>query len=77
MHQSKVKDYKATSVERILSMINNRAYKTSAGNLTISGCIGVYYYRGDQAIISSDLMIKAAGDKLDQARQNTSISIAY
>ena len=77
MHQSKVKDYKATSVERILSMINNRAYKTSAGNLTISGCIGVYYYRGDQAIISPDLMIKAAGDKLDQARQNTSISIAY
>jgi two-component system cell cycle response regulator len=77
MHQSKIKDYKATSVERILSMINNRAYKTSAGNLNITGCIGVYYYRGDQAIISSDLMMKAAGDKLDQARLDTSLSIAY
>jgi len=77
MHQSKIKDYKATSVERILSMINNRAYKTSAGNLNVTGCIGVYYYRGDQAIISSDLIMKAAGDKLDQARLNTSLSIAY
>ena len=77
MHQSKVKDYKATSIERILSMINNRSYKTSAGNLNITGCIGVYYYRGDQAIISSSLMIKAASDKLDQARLNTSLDIAY
>jgi len=77
MHQSKVKDYKSSSIERILTMINNRAYKTTAGNLTITGCIGVHYYRGDQAIISSDLMIKAAGNKLEEARQNPSLNIAY
>ncbi len=77
MHHTKVQDYKASAIERILTMINNRAYKTSAGNITISGCIGVYYYRGDDAIISADEMLKRANDKLEQARGSTSMSIAY
>jgi len=77
MHHTKAKDYKTSAIERILTMIDNRAYKTSAGNLTINGCIGVHYYRGDQAIISADEMVKQAGNKLDQARGNVSLSIAY
>jgi phosphoserine phosphatase RsbU/P len=77
MHHTKVKDYKASAIERILSMINNRAYKTSAGNLNITGCIGVHYYRGDEAIISPDVMIQAAINKLVQARNDESLSIAY
>ena len=77
MHHTKTKDYKSSAIERILTMIDNRAYKTTAGNLTITGCIGVHYYRGDEAIISADVMIKAAGNKLEQARIDTSLSIAY
>jgi len=77
MHHTKVKDYKASAIERILSMINNRAYKTSAGNMNMSGCIGIHYYRGDEAIISHDVMIKAAYNKLIQARNDLSLSIAY
>ena len=77
MHHTKTKDYKPAAIERVLSMINNRAYKTSIGNLNITGCIGVHYYRGDGAIISADEMIKRAGSKLDQARDNTSQRIAY
>jgi diguanylate cyclase (GGDEF)-like protein len=77
MHHTKAKDYKSSAIERILTMIDNRAYKTTAGNLTITGCIGVHYYRGDEAIISADVMIKAASNKLDQARTDTSLSIAY
>ena len=77
MHHTKTKDYKPTAIERILTIINNRAYKTSVGNLTISGCIGVHYYRGDEAIISAEEIIKQAGNKLDQARCDTSLSIAY
>lgn len=77
MHHTKAKDYKPSAIERILSMINNRAYKTTAGNLTISGCIGVHYYRGDQAIISADEMMRLAIYKLEQARGNMSLSIAY
>ncbi len=77
MHHTKTKDYKPSSIERVLTMINNRTYKTSVGNLNITGCIGVHYYRGDEAIISADEMIKRAGSKLDQARNNTALSIAY
>ncbi len=77
MHHTKIKDYKHTAIERILTMINNRAYKTTTGNLTINGCIGVHYYRGDQAIISADNMIKQAFSKLDQARSDALLSIAY
>jgi diguanylate cyclase (GGDEF)-like protein len=77
MHHTKTKDYKPSAIERLLTMINNRAYKTSIGNLSISGCIGVHYYRGDEAIISVEEMIRQANRKLDQARCNTSWSIAY
>lgn len=77
MHHTKTKDYKPSAIERVLTMINNRAYKTSVGNLTITGCIGVHYYRGDEAIISADEMIKRAGSKLDQARGSPEMSIAY
>ncbi len=77
MHHTKFKDYKPAAIERILTMINNRAYKTSVGNLTISGCIGVHYYSGDGAIISADEMLKRADNKLGQARGDTSLCIAY
>lgn len=77
MHHTKAKDYKPSAIERILTMINNRAYKTSVGNLTISGCIGVHYYRGDQAIISADEMLKLALYKLELARGDVALSIAY
>jgi len=77
MHHTKTKDYKPSAIERLLTMINNREYKTSIGNLAISGCIGVHYYRGDEAIISAEEMIRQATRKLDQARSNTSLSIAY
>ena len=77
MHHTKPRDYKPSAIERILTMINNRAYKTSIGNIVISGCIGVHYYRGDEAIISAEEMIKQAARKLDQARCDNSLSIAY
>jgi diguanylate cyclase (GGDEF)-like protein len=77
MHHTKVKDYKPSSIGRILNTINNRAYKTAAGNLSITGCIGVHYYRGDEAIISVDEMIKQAGLKLNKARYDYAMSIAY
>jgi len=77
MHHTKVKDYKPSSIERVLTMINNRDYKTTVGNLSITGCIGVHYYRGDEAIISADEIVKLASRKLDQARLDDSLSIAY
>lgn len=77
MHHCSIDDYKASSIDRILSMINNRAYKTSIGNLDLSGCIGIQYYRGDEPAISAPEMIHAANKKLEQARNDISLSIAY
>jgi len=77
MHHTRTKDYKPASIQRLLTIINNRDYKTSVGNLNINGCIGVHYYRGDEAIISAEEMIKQADSKLDQARSDASLSIAY
>ena len=77
MHHTQSKNYKPSAIERILTMVNNRAYKTTIGNLTITGCIGVNYYRGDEAIISADEMLARANNKLDEARMHTASSIAY
>ena len=77
MHYTKIHDYKTSAIERILSMIDNRSYKTSAGNLDISGCVGVHFYSGDGEIISADEMLKLANKKLDLARDNLSLKIAY
>jgi len=77
MHHTKFRDYKPSSIDRVLTMIDNRAYKTSAGNLNISGRIGVFYYRGDEPIISPDELFKRARKKLQDARDNQSLSIAY
>lgn len=77
MHHTKTKDYKPAAIDRILNMINNRTYKTSAGNLNINGCIGVHYYRGDESIISEEEMFNLANKKLDEARLDLGASIAY
>lgn len=77
MHHTKTKDYKPAAIDRILNMINNRTYKTSAGNLNINGCIGVHYYRGDEPIISEEEMFNLASKKLDEARLDLEASIAY
>jgi phosphoserine phosphatase RsbU/P len=77
MHHTQVRDYKASAIDRILTMINNRAYKTTAGNLEISGCIGIHYYPGDEPALSADEMIQKAGNKLDQARNDEALGIAY
>jgi diguanylate cyclase (GGDEF)-like protein len=77
MHHTKIQDYKIAAIERILNIIDNRAYKTSAGNLVISGCIGTHYYCGDETIISAEEMLQLATDKLDEAREDKLLHIAY
>ena len=77
MHHTNIQDYKTAAIERLLNMIDNRAYKTSAGNIEISGCIGSYYYRGDKVVISAEEMLELASDKLEQARGEELLRIAY
>jgi len=77
MHHTKIQDYKIAAIERILNMIDNRVYKTSIGNLDITGCIGTYYYCGSEPIISAEKMMQLANDKLDEARNDVLLHIAY
>ncbi len=77
MHHTSFNDYKPSSIERIITMINNRDYKTTAGNLSISGCIGISYYRGDEYRISAEEMLESAEKKLQQARLDKTLDIAY
>ncbi len=77
MHHTKVQNYRQSAIQRILTMINNRTYKTSAGNLPITGRIGVFYYRGNEVIISADELFKRAERKLQDAREDPALNIAY
>jgi diguanylate cyclase (GGDEF)-like protein len=77
MHHNKIDDYKASAIDRILTMINSRAYKTTTGNLELNGCIGVHYYRGDELALTTEEMIEKTSDKLSKAHEDKSLDIAY
>ena len=77
MRHTNMDDYKPSCMNRILNIIDNRSYKTTAGNLEMTGAIGVHYFRGDQQIISADRMIKAAAQKLAAARTDIGNGIAH
>ena len=71
MHHTRAKDYKPKSMERILTSINNRPYKTSAGNLQMTSCIGLHYYNGNEALVTADQMLASAAKKLNTAHQGS------
>jgi len=77
MHHTNAKDFRPSAIERILTMIDYRAYKTTAGNLPLTGCVGVHYYNGDETRISAEDALRFTKSKLDEARQNPTKSIAY
>lgn len=69
--------YKESSIERLRDGINQRPFKTSINDKTISATIGVKYYRGDEEVISANEMIKQAMNKLDEAIDKGNDSIAF
>ncbi len=77
MHYTNVDNYKASSIERLRGGINQRPFKTSENDIKVSASIGVYYYRGDEEIISAKEMINRAMNKLDEAIGKGNNSIAY
>ena len=77
MHYTNVDNYKASSIERLRGGINQRPFKTSENDIKLSVSIGVYYYRGDEEIISAKEIIHRAMNKLDEANEKGNNSIAY
>ena len=77
MQHSNMDDYKTSALERILTSINQRAFKTAKGDIELTGAIGVNYYRGDDDLISKEDMQQQATEKLQHAHEQEPDKIAY
>lgn len=77
MRYTDLNNYKSSSIERIRDGINQRAFKTSDGDISLTVSMGVVYYRGNEELISANEMINRTRAKLDEANDMGSDSIAY
>jgi diguanylate cyclase (GGDEF)-like protein len=77
MHYTNPENYKTNSLERLLSSINSRPFKTSAGDLNITTSIGVCFYSGEGQQPSVQNLIKCADEKLYQAKANGRNQIVF
>ncbi len=77
MRYTDLNNYKSSSIERIREGINQRAFKTSDGDITLTVSMGVVYYRGNEELISANEMINRTRIKLDEANDMGSDSIAF
>jgi len=76
MHYTRAENYKPASLNRVLSSINQRPFKTSAGDLPITASIGVHFYDGVGEVPSVLKVVKAADEKLYEAKNNGRNQIA-
>ena len=70
MHYTKSENFKPSSLDRLLSSINQRPFKTSVGDLDVTASIGVCFYKGDGEQPSVQNLIKCADEKLYRAKAN-------
>ncbi len=77
MHYTNPENYKPNSLERLLSSINTRPFKTSVGDLNITTSIGVCFYSGEGQQPSVLNLIKCADEKLYQAKANGRNQIVF
>jgi diguanylate cyclase (GGDEF)-like protein len=77
MHYTNPENYKSTSLDRLLSSINSRPFKTAAGELSITTSIGVCFYSGEGQQPSVQNLIKCADEKLYQAKANGRNQIVF
>lgn len=77
MHYTNPDNYKTASLDRLLSSINTRPFKTAAGDLNITASIGVCFYNGNGQQPSVTNLIKCADEKLYQAKANGRNQIVF
>lgn len=70
MHYTKSENFKPSSLDRLLSNINQRPFKTSVGDLDVTASIGVCFYKGEGDQPSVQNLIKCADEKLYRAKAN-------
>lgn len=77
MHYTQADHFKLSSLERILTTISNRAFDTSAGELSITVSIGACYYRGGGEKPSVQEIMKCADKKLYMAKEGGRNQLSY
>lgn len=67
MHHSELSSFRMSALDRIRTAINQRPFKTDAGDIKMTSSIGIHYYSGDKAVITVEKMIKLAENNLARA----------
>jgi len=76
MHYTNSDNFKTTTIDRLLSSINQRPFKTSVGDIAVTASIGVCFYKGEGQQPSVAGLIKCADEKLYEAKGNGRNQIA-
>ncbi|MCW9013669.1 MAG: diguanylate cyclase [Gammaproteobacteria bacterium] len=77
MHYTRAENFKPSTLDRLLSSINQRPFKTSVGDLKVTASVGVCFYQGEGEQPSVLNLIKCADEKLYEAKANGRNQIAY
>ena len=77
LHHTHAADYRETSLERIVTSINLRPLKTTAGPFEVTASMGAQYYNGSDKMISAREMMSQAQQKLERALESAEGSIEY
>ena len=67
MHHSELGSFRMSALDRIKIAINQRPFKTGAGDIKMTSSIGVHYYSGDEPLIKVEKMIQMAEENLEMA----------
>ena len=77
MHYTLAENFRYSTLERMLNSINQRAFKTNAGKLTLTASIGGCFYQGDATPPSVQAFIKCTENKLNKAQKNGPNKIVF
>ncbi|MDH5517500.1 MAG: diguanylate cyclase [Gammaproteobacteria bacterium] len=77
MHYNQQDQFKLSSLERIVSSINSRPFKTNAGGIDVTVSVGACYYRGGGERPSVKDIMKCADDKLYLAKDAGRNQLVY
>ncbi len=77
MHYTRAENFRHSTLERLLLSINQRPFKTSVGDLSVTASIGVCFYKGEGEQPSVQKLVKCADEKLYEAKANGRNQITF
>ncbi len=70
MHYTRAENFRHSTLDRLLNSINQRPFKTTAGDLSVTASIGVCFYKGEVEPPSVQSFLKCADVKLYKAKSS-------